>query len=362
MMKKYFAMLISCCLFVSTFAGCANVKTKVAYTVYPIGFLVDRLSSGQVQNESIQTDEIVQRATIKDNYKEILEDSAIFMHIGDLEPYLGMYKEDITNIQETQLDLSIMNAVYSFERYTEVITDGESTFIETPYYKGDAFKTIDIDNRDLYLWLDPIAMLSMAKDVRSWLDLTFPDDAKMFQENFTKLETDLINLDAQYQAMATSNEANNRVIRFVSMTASFGNWQKTYGIQVYPAILSKYGALPNKDQLELIEQRIKNDGVKYIVYEPNMSEDMIALFDHLEEDLGLTRVELSNLSSLTQEDIDSGKDYLSIMYENLSTLQTMAEDRDEVQIKTAKASKENAAQNETETVDETIENTSDIEE
>lgn len=322
------------------FAGCANVKTKVAYTVYPIGFLVERLTNGQVMSESIQTDEIVQRATIEPNYKEILEDSAIFMHIGDLEPYLGMYKEDITAIQQRQLDLSIMNAVYNFERYTEVITDGESTFIETPYYKGDAFKTVDIDNRDLYLWLDPIAMLSMAKDILEWLDLTFPDDSKMFHENFEKLETDLINLDAQYQAMATSNEANNRVIRFVSMTASFGNWQKTYGIQVYPAILSKYGALPNKEQLELIEQRIKSDGVKYIVYEPNMSEDMLALFDHLEEDLNLTRVELSNVSSLTQEEVESGKDYLSMMYENLSTLQTMAEDRDEVQIRMAKASQE----------------------
>ena len=29
------------------------------------------------------------------------------------------------------------------------------------------------------------------------------------------------------------------------MTASFGNWQKTYGFQVYPVILAKYGALPN---------------------------------------------------------------------------------------------------------------------
>ena len=34
---------------------------------------------------------------------------------------------------------------------------------------------------------------------------------------------------------------NQKSIRFVSMTASFGNWQKTYGFQVYPIILSKYG-------------------------------------------------------------------------------------------------------------------------
>ena len=111
------------------------------------------------------------------------------------------------------------------------------------------------------------------------------------------------------------------------MTASFGNWQKTYGFEVYPVILSKYGVLPNETQLAAIKQRIIDDNVKYIVYEPNMTEDMIALFDELQEELGLTRVELSNLSSLTDEELNSGKDYLSIMYENLQVLELMVEDR-----------------------------------
>ena len=112
------------------------------------------------------------------------------------------------------------------------------------------------------------------------------------------------------------------------MIASFGNWQKTYGFQVYPVILSKFGALPNDEQLDLIKTRIKNDNVKYIVYEPNMTPDMIELFNNLEEELKLTRVELSNLSSLTQSQKNDGKDYISIMYENLSVLETMAKERD----------------------------------
>jgi hypothetical protein len=58
-----------------------------------------------------------------------------------------------------------------------------------------------------------------------------------------------------------------------------------------------------------------------------MTEDMIELFNRVEDDLGLTRVELSNLSSLTDSEAEAGKDYLSIMYENLSVLETMVEDR-----------------------------------
>jgi ABC-type Zn uptake system ZnuABC Zn-binding protein ZnuA len=319
----------------SGLTGCASVKTQIAYTVYPIGFLIDRIAGDTVTSVSIQDNSIVQRATIQDNYEETLSNSAVFMHIGQLEPYLTCYSSSINSVLSTQLDLSTLNAVYDFKRYTSVETDGEITYVEGPYYKGAAFDTIDTDKQDLYLWTDPIAMLSMAKDIRDWLENAYPNDKDIYEENFSKLETDLINLDAQYQALATSNTKNNKVVRFVSMTASFGNWQKVYGFQVYPVILSKYGSLPNSEQLEIIKNRIKADGVKYIVYEPNMTDDMIALFNELEDELGLTKVELNNLSSLTDDEISQGKDYLSIMYENLSALETMTEDRGSNETNTA---------------------------
>jgi ABC-type Zn uptake system ZnuABC Zn-binding protein ZnuA len=326
-MKRFFQTLFAAAIACSGLSACTSVKQQAAYTVYPIGFLIERLAGDTVKAASIQDSSIVQRATIRSDYQDILKQSQVFMHIGQLEPYLSMYSTSISSTISNELDLSTLNAVYDFKRYTSVETDGEITYVEGPYYKGDAFNMIDTDKQDLYLWTDPIAMLSMAKDIRQWLETTYPDNIQLYEDNFTKLETDLINLDAQYQALATANESGNKVIKFVTMTASFGNWQKVYGFQVYPVILSKYGALPNSVQLDLIESRIKADGVRYIVYEPNMTDDMIELFNKVQEDLNLTRVELSNLSSLTQDEDNEGKDYLSIMYENLSTLQTMTEDR-----------------------------------
>jgi len=325
------------------------IRSQVAYTVYPVGFLLQRLAGDTITAKSVQTDEIVQRAQLREDYEELLNDSQVFMHIGQLEPYLTVYSSEINQLANEQLDLSTLNAVYDFQRYTQVIADGEITYVESPYYRGEEFQMIDTDIQDLYLWTDPIAMLSMAKDIRDWLIATYPDEKSIYEVNFTRLETDLINLDAQYQALATANEKNNKVIRFVSMTASFGNWQKTYGFQVYPVILSKYGVLPNAKQLELIEERIRTDGVKYIVYEPNMTDDMVTLFNRIEDDLGLRRVELSNLSSLTGS--ESGKDYLSIMYENLNALETMTEDRT--------ASEESTTAESEEVNNETIDETTD---
>ena len=323
-MKKFLIKCLSLILLVTTLSGCNAERTTIAYTVYPIGFLVNRLTGGSITAESVQDDAIVQRAAVRSDWENILMRAAVFLHIGQLEPYYAMYSADFNAKVPNQIDLSVLNAVYDFRRYTEVVSDGEVTYIESPYYRGDEFSLIDTDSKDLYLWMDPIAMLSMAKDIRQWLVTMYPDERSNIDENFEELENDLINLDAQYQALSTSNMVNNKEIRFVSMTASFGNWQKTYGFQVYPVILSKYGALPNEQQLALIEKRIQEDNVKYIVYEENMTEDMVELFNRVQDDCHLTRVELSNLSSLTSGEIDSGKDYLSIMYENLAVLETMA--------------------------------------
>ena len=323
-MKKLLLKCLSLFVLASSLWGCAAERTTIAYTVYPIGFLVNRLTGGSVTAESVQSDTIVQRATVRSDWQDVMQRARVFMHIGQLEPYYTMYSSDFTSMVPNQLDLSVLNAVYDFRRYTEIDSDGEITYSESPYYKGDEFSLIDTDNKDLYLWMDPIAMLSMAKDIRDWLTTTYPDERMTIEDNFETLENDLINLDAQYQALSTANKVNKKQIRFVTMTASFGNWQKTYGFQVYPIILSKYGALPNEAQLKLIEDRIREDDVRFIVYEQNMTDDMIELFNRIEEDLSLTRVELSNLSSLTGTEAESGKDYLSIMYENLAVLETMA--------------------------------------
>ena len=323
MKKKLLALMMALvlCFFNS---GCGTVRSGVVYTIYPIGFLIERLAGTNFNAVSIQEDfTVVQRAQVKPNYKDLLSGSELFLHVGDLEPYLSVISADVKNSGITDMDLSTLNAVYDFARYTQVRTEDGVRYDRSEYYKGDAFANIDTDTLDLCLWNDPIAMLSMAKNICDWLSRNYPDQKDFYQENLTHLEKDLIDMDAQYQSLATSLINDDEEIRFVSMTASFGNWQKTYGIQVYPVVLSKYGVLPNNEQLSLIKQRIIADNVEFIVYEPNMTNDMKALFEQLENELGLTRVELHNLSSLTQTEENLGKDYISLMYENLSVLDTM---------------------------------------
>ena len=299
--------------------ACKVKKNQVTYSVYPIGYLLERIAGDTIDIVSIQDSTLIQKATIKDNYEEILDNSAAFFHIGELEPYLSAYSNTIKESEVQSVDLSAMNAIYNFKRYTK---NGDS-FLESDYYEGDAFDNIDVNELDLALWMDPIAMLSMAKDIEQWLVNYYPENESLYSANLDNLETDLINLDAQYQNLCNKLSNSNSTIAFATMSASFGNWQKTYGFEVYPIVLSKYGSLPTEEQLQIIKDRLVQDNVRYLVYEPNMTEDMIELYDSIQEELDLTRIQLSNLSSETSQEEADGKDYLSIMYENLSVLSTL---------------------------------------
>ena len=328
-MKKI-GKILSILLIILMLTGCAKVKTYTSYTIYPIVYLLNRIGGNRIKTISVQSDNLVQVATplekSEDNpsFKEILDDSLYFFHIGDLEPYLEIYDDDVNQSEANVVDLSVLNAIYKFQRYTLVQANGRETYIEAPYYDDDSFDNIDTYDTDLFLWLDPIGMLSMAKTIYQILASNYVEQSAYFKENYTALESDLIEVDARYQNLANKLKSESKVIKFVSMTPSFGCWQKSYGFQVYPVCLSKYGALPNEKQLEAIKKRIIEDDVKYIVYEPNMTIEMSELFNSLADELNLTRVNLSNLSSLTPTQVNDGKDYLSIMYENLSVLENIA--------------------------------------
>ena len=306
--------------------SCTTIKHYISYTVYPIGFLLNRIGGDRITTISVQNDTIIELASAKEDLKEIVDDSLYFFHIEGLEPYYDIHKDEIKASKVKVIDLSELNAIYKFQRYSVVYTNDGESYIESPYYDSPLFDDVDSYDYDLFLWLDPIGMLSMAKDVYDVLASNYSEQAAYFKENYNKLSEELIVLDASFHQLSDKCKKENKSIKFVSMTPSFGSWQKSYGFSVYPICLSKYGILPTEEQLEVIKQRIVNDGVKYIAYEPNMSQEMIALFDSLEKELGLQRVNLSNISSLADSQVSEGKDYLTIMYENLIVLENMAVD------------------------------------
>ena len=317
-MKRLLKLMLCLCMS-AVLIGCSGQRrTRIAYTVYPIGYILSRLTGKDVPYQSIQqnTYQMIQNAKIVPDYENRLSRAIILFHIGNLEPYYEVFESSIEDAGVRVVDLSKGNAVYEYGRYeSNEDENGNITFDTVPYYEGPAFDHIDVLRQDLYLWLDPIAMLSMASEIRDWLIGRYPSSANMIEESYSSLQNDLIELDAQYQSLK-----NNNGLSLVTMSPSFGCWQKSYGISVYPIVQSRYGVLPDEKQILEMEKTIIENDVDYIVFESNMSEEMTELFYRIQSDCNLTRIELSNLSCLSENEELEGKDYLSLMYQTLSVL------------------------------------------
>ena len=316
-MKKFLLSLLMLCILL---CGCEQKSASVSVTCYPLQYLVERIGGSVVNVNCISNNEFIQRASIKENYQDIVKESDALFYISSLEPYMDIYYDEIHDMTNL-VDLSVRSAIYKFARYTTTYVNDTAAVVLSDYYDGKEFANIEAYENDPMLWLDPVAMTSMASDIRDYFVSLYPQYQMLFDQNYNQLELDLARLDAGFSEIY--NQKQN--VSFVSMTPSFGNWQKSYGIHVYPISLSRYGVLPNEQQLELIKKRIRNDHVRYIAMEDNISEDMIALRNELIDELGLIPIKLSNISSLSNNESEQKKDYLSIMYQNLESLRKIAQ-------------------------------------
>ncbi len=321
-MKKKLLVMFITLLCATTLTACQVERPKICYTVYPIQYLVEKLAGDKVETCGISDKGNVLRSQIVSDYKEILGDADLFLYMGQVEPYMHIYLGDIKQNKDLDIiDLASTTSIYNFNRYTEVQVGESKVYVESPYYDSSLFADIDTYDSDPFIWMDPIAMTSLASQIRDWLVAQYSEESDYFEKQYDQLETELARLDSEFQVLRMSETK----IKIVTMTPSFGVWQKNYNIDVYPIILSRYGVLPSAEQLNLIKQRIVNDEVKYIAYEANMTDDMKKLYNSIKDELGLVEIKLSNLATLTDKQITDKQNYIQIMYENLVQLENLTD-------------------------------------
>ncbi len=317
MRKKFFVLMISMLTILGSLSGCKLSVLEIGVSTYPVEYLVKRIAKDKVNVVMLSMGTNITRAQAVDDFKSKLEKLDVFFQMGQLEPYISVHLEDVRKSNVKIIDLVGTSAVYAFKRYTLNMIGSQIITVTSDYYDGNLFDAVDMYETDPYLWIDPITMTSMASTIKKWLISNYPEEKAFFEANFADLEVELANMDANYQVL------RNKEISFMSVTPSFGNWQKAYGIRVYPVILSRYGVLPNAQQLSVIKARAKEEGVQYIVKDPLMTEDMLALHNLLKTELGLDEIVLHSLAFLSEKDIEDKKDYMTIMYENLAVLKSI---------------------------------------
>lgn len=142
------------------------------------------------------------------------------------------------------------------------------------------------------------------------------EGAELYEANFEELVRELEQLDQSFSDL--SNSVENKTF-FVSH-AAFGHIAGTYGFeQIAIAGLNSQDE-PSQKELTEIVNLAKEKNIHFIAFEQNVSSKLTEI---VQKEIRAEAVEMHNLSVLTQEDIDNGESYFTLMKKNLEVLETI---------------------------------------
>lgn len=277
-------MLLVLGVFVLSFAtGCKKDNMEdidIAVTNYPNEFLVDRLYGEHAKINTVYPDDVdIANYKITSKQKQNYSDMELFVYTGLLEKERDL-AGDLLNLNK---DLKIIDTSY---------------VLETEYSTEE-------------LWLNPSSLLMMAQNVRLGLKeyITSNYLSKKVDKAYNKLKIELSELDADYHL--TVENTDNKVIVTSDSALKF---LEKFNLKVI--------CLDNDSTEKDVEEvkKLADDGtINYIFtfkdekLSPN-AEEVIKYNNNIK------KLELNKIDNISDNDRDEGKNYITLMNENLDLL------------------------------------------
>ncbi|WP_102027108.1 metal ABC transporter solute-binding protein, Zn/Mn family [Salirhabdus sp. Marseille-P4669] len=321
-------------LMISTVVGCKALekntstdtesqKVKIYTTIYPLADFTQKIAGDLVDVESIipsGTDS----HTFEPSSKQMIEiaqaDAFIYNGFG-LEPYAetitdALHKEDTLMIEATK---SVETIQHEHNHAVEVSTDLHEEE-EHDLEHAEESTSFDYDDHghshgdmDPHVWLDPYRSITVASNIRDSLVELMPEAEDTFNQNFEALKKELEALDKEFHTLIESKENPQMIVSH----AAYGYWEEAYGIQQIAITGISPTDEPSQKELEEIIKLANDLEISYLIFEKNVSPSVARV---IQDEIQAEPLYLNNLETLTEEDMENGEDYFSLMRKNLETL------------------------------------------
>lgn len=243
----------------------------------------------------------------------------------DADPAYWM-PDDATIAAYQQADLIVLNGA-EFEKWPGKVTLPESRIVNTAKTLEAEWITLtDVvvhshgpdgahthTGVDGHTWLDPVNCKVQALEIKKALARRFPTQGDVFEAGYAALVSDLEALDARHKALApvvqrrfllASHPAYNYVAR------RYG-WRQKY-FHLDPE------QMPDEQTLDEIKVFLDRQPARYLLWETAPAKEVAA---GLRERFGLKSVVFAPVESIDASQRSQGKDFISLMNENLDRLQ-----------------------------------------
>jgi zinc transport system substrate-binding protein len=225
--------------------------------------------------------------------------------------------QDIADIERANLIVLNGGGLEAWGDKIKQVIDPRKTLVVTV---GDGLATAQVEEDgetvvDPHVWLSPVLASQMVDKIAISLMQSDPANAVYYEGNAAALKVKLADLDTAYRAGLAQCAKKD----FITSHAAFGYIASSYALRQVPISGLSPDAEPSAKQLIEVAQFARQNDVKYIFFEELVSPK---LSQTIATEVGAQTLVLDPLEGLAAEDIAAGKNYLTVMQENLANLKT----------------------------------------
>ncbi len=166
---------------------------------------------------------------------------------------------------------------------------------------------------DPHIWLDPIRAKKQAENIQNAFIQADPANRAFYEKNYQEFSEEIESLHKQYRDALSNVKRREMIVSH----AAFGYLAERYGLEQIPISGISPQEEPSPAKMAQITRLCRERQVKYIFFETLASPKLAEV---LADEVGAQTAVLNPIGGLTQQEIDAGKDYFSIMKENLEVL------------------------------------------
>lgn len=277
-------------------------KLNIVTTFYPVYEFTK-----QVAGDEANVDLLVKAGTEVHGYEPSAKDIARIRE-ADAFVYENENMETWVHDVEKSLDTTKVNVI-SATAGVLLLPGGEEEH-EGHDHSGEGHSHA----YDPHVWLSPERAITLVENIRDSLVAKYPEKKDAFETNAAAYIEKLDALDAKYSE--TLSAAKQKY--FVTQHTAFAYLALDYGLKQVSITGVAADEDPTPSRLAELTEYINKYGIKYIYFEENASKSVA---ETLAKETGVQLDVLNPLESLTDEDMKNGKDYISVMEDNLTALE-----------------------------------------
>lgn len=297
-------------------------KISVYTTVFPIQYFAERIGGENVSVKTIYppgADEHTFEPSQRDMMK--LADSDLFFYVGlGLE---GFIEKSKATLKSQNVELVPVGEGLDFIPGSDSGSSHDShedeADEEDSSHASDSSGEHNHGDVNPHVWLDPIYSMDLAMAIKNSLVKEAPEKKADFEKNYEQLAKELEELNHSFEETIH----NAKLKKIIVTHAAFGYWEKRYGLEQISISGLSTSNEPSQQELEKIIKTANDEGIKYIMFEQNITSK---LGEIVKQEIGAKALHLHNLSTLTEKDIENNETYFTLMKKNVESLKIALND------------------------------------